>query len=126
MKNLVIKNKLFAFGLLALAFLVIYGKFNPENVIFFPKCIFKTITGFDCPGCGIQRAIHYLLNLEFGNAFRANAFFVLVIPYILVGFIVESNNNNKSFSNIRNVFYGTKAILIVFTVVIFWWIFRNL
>lgn len=26
------------------------------------QCVFKSKTGIDCPGCGIQRSIEYLLN----------------------------------------------------------------
>ncbi|MDR3000119.1 MAG: DUF2752 domain-containing protein [Fibromonadaceae bacterium] len=106
--------------------IIIYGKLNPENFPFFPKCIFKMLTSFDCPGCGAQRTIHYLLNLEFANAIRTNAFLVLAIPYILLGLIIEFSRDDKVFINkVYNKLYGSTAALAALVIIISWWIFRN-
>ena len=32
-------------------------------------CVSKKITGMDCPGCGIQRSISYLMQGEFVDSF---------------------------------------------------------
>lgn len=44
----------------------------------YPDCPFRTMTGLDCPGCGVTRALHALVT---GNPVRAldhNALFALV------------------------------------------------
>jgi hypothetical protein len=85
------------------------------------------LTSLDCPGCGSQRAIHHLLNLEIGRAFYANALLVLFIPYILFGAMFDFFRiENKTLQKIKNIFYGTTAIWIVFGIIISYWILRNL
>lgn len=115
------------FIILSLLFLVfIYSNINPETARF-PKCPFKTITGYQCPGCGSQRALHHLLNQNFTKAFEANALLVLSIPYILVLYISECLKTKNQFLNrIYKKLYSPKAIYILLAVVIIWWIFRNI
>ena len=60
-----------------------YSRFSPEGSSWFPKCIFLQLTGLKCPGCGSQRVVHNLLNLNIRQAFEANAFLVLALPYII-------------------------------------------
>ena len=63
---------------------VLYEKYDPADFVLFPKCIFHSITGLQCPGCGSQRAMHALLNLEIGEAVRYNALFVAALPFLAV------------------------------------------
>lgn len=48
-------------------------------------CLFYNFTGFYCPGCGTMRAVVALSRLQFYQALRFNALFVLSLPF-LVGF----------------------------------------
>jgi hypothetical protein len=64
-------------GLLALAALF---RLNPAEHSFFPKCFFHSVSGWDCPGCGGQRAVHHLLHGRLGAALHANALFVCLLP----------------------------------------------
>lgn len=106
---------------------IIYGKLNPENSSLFPKCPFKLLTGYECPGCGSQRAIHYLLNLKIYSAIQANALLVLSIPYILLLFLAEFlKPNNSLFSRLYKILNSAKAIWTVFVIIVFWWFARNL
>ncbi|MCB1008119.1 MAG: DUF2752 domain-containing protein [Acidobacteria bacterium] len=68
---------LVAAALAAAAFLVY--EFDPTGVDFFPKCLFYSATGLACPGCGSTRALHALLHLDLGAAFRLNP-----LPFVLV------------------------------------------
>ena len=43
---------------------VVYFVFDPTTTRLFPKCAFYALTGFKCPGCGSQRAIHALLHAD--------------------------------------------------------------
>ena len=113
------------FGIGIMVFL--YKFYNPIDSIFFPKCLFKEFTGYKCPGCGSQRAIHYLLNLEIGQAFRENAILVISIPYLIVGFAFELvKEPNARFLIWRQRLFGKIAILIILVIVIGFWILRNL
>lgn len=38
----------------------------------FPPCLFRTLTGFYCPGCGMTRALHALVHLDLVTALRMN------------------------------------------------------
>lgn len=38
----------------------------------FPPCVFRLITGFYCPGCGLTRAMHALVHLDLLRAWRMN------------------------------------------------------
>lgn len=106
--------------------IIVYGKFHPETSGVFPKCPFLSLTGYECPGCGSQRAIHYLLNGKIGSAFNANALLILFIPYILLGFIFDLFRfKNKTLLKIRRILYGTTAIWVVFSIVVLFWILRN-
>lgn len=43
-------------------------------------CMFHTVTGLYCPGCGVSRMCLSLLRLDFASAFRANAAIMLLMP----------------------------------------------
>lgn len=46
----------------------------------FPSCLFHTVTGMYCPGCGLTRALHALVHLDLLRAIRMNAFFIFSAP----------------------------------------------
>ena len=43
-------------------------------------CIFHTVTGLDCPSCGVTRMCLALLRLDFAAAFRYNAAILVLSP----------------------------------------------
>lgn len=45
-----------------------------------PRCPIRTVTGFDCPGCGGLRAVHELLHLRPAVALHSNPLLVLAVP----------------------------------------------
>jgi hypothetical protein len=53
--------------------------FNPSSHSFYPVCQFHRITGLNCPGCGMTRALYALLHGNFSTALRDNALFLLVL-----------------------------------------------
>ncbi|WP_317038930.1 DUF2752 domain-containing protein [Prevotella intermedia] len=73
-------------GLLCLGsiLLAIYYLYDPIRSIWLPKCPFKLVTGLQCPGCGLQRALHALLQGRFLDAIHYNYFFVFAGPYIFL------------------------------------------
>ena len=54
--------------------------FDPAHYDFYPSCIFRSITGLNCPGCGSLRAIHELLHGDIIAAARLNLLLVLSVP----------------------------------------------
>jgi hypothetical protein len=114
-------------GLIVLAGLIlIYKSFNPLHYSLFPKCPFYAFTGYKCPGCGSQRAIHNLLNFELDNAWRQNFLVIIAIPYIITGLIFEYKKDpTPKILKWRKILFGYNAIIIVFIIVVSFWILRN-
>lgn len=102
----------------------VYSHFNPESNSLFPKCIFLQLTGLKCPGCGSQRVIHNLLNLNLQKAFEANAFLVLSIPYIIA--LLVSVPLKSRFPKFYNTLNSVPVIISIGVLVIAWWITRNI
>ena len=50
--------------------------FNPSAHQFYPVCQFHRLTGLNCPGCGMTRALYALLHGHFSTALRDNALLV--------------------------------------------------
>lgn len=100
--------------------------FDPETQPLFPKCPFLLTTGYECPGCGSQRAIHDVLHLDFINAFSHNVLILFLIPYILLGIYLEFFNGKHRFTKLERIFFGKWAAIIVVSGIIFYWVVRNL
>jgi hypothetical protein len=119
-------NTVFFIILLILILGMVYFIFDPSENLFFPSCSFKAITGLDCPGCGSQRAIHELLHLNIKKAFEYNALFVISIPYILLGITLNFKGMKNRFPKTRNFLFARKTILLILSIIILFFIFRNL
>ncbi len=105
---------------------IVYKNHSPYEHSIFPKCPFRTITGYQCAGCGSQRAVHFLLNGNVGGAFRENPLLVLSIPYLLTGFIFDNvKRSGRRFLWWREKLFGFNAIMVVLAVVIIFWVGRN-
>jgi hypothetical protein len=106
---------------------LVYSLFNPENNAYFPKCIFKSLTGFKCPGCGSQRAIHHILNFQIAEALRNNLLLVISIPYIITGFVFDLvKKPGAKFIKWRKILFGSIAIYTILVIIILFWILRNI
>jgi hypothetical protein len=53
----------------------------------FPGCPFRAVTGLWCPGCGLTRATHHLLNGDPLAALGSNLFVPLVLGAILIAWL---------------------------------------
>ena len=107
--------------------LLIFTFFDPYQVAWFPKCPFRTLTGLECPGCGAQRALHYIFNLEISKAFKENALLVCSIPYVITGFVFDNiKHPNAKVQIWQKRLFGLRAIYIVVIVIMVFWIGRNI
>ena len=105
----------------------IYFKYDPVNFALFPKCPFLALTGYQCPGCGSQRAIHSLLHLNVSEAFHQNALLVLSLPYLFIHCLISAKTRPSHYIlKWRKRLYGVPAIWLVFSLVILFWIGRNI
>lgn len=86
MERVILKQRLGLKAVVLLGILgiliLIYAVFDPSSTWWMPKCPVYLLTGFECPGCGSQRAIHALIHGNLGQAFRENAFLIILMPFI--------------------------------------------
>ncbi len=102
-----------------------YFFLNPyEQEFFFISCPFYKITGFQCSGCGSQRAFHEILHFHFLEAFHQNALVLIAIPYFSLIFFTSFFQ--EKFAKLRQLLIDKKTILVLFIIVILFGIFRNL
>lgn len=122
-----IKNKYFKYGLLVLllGLAVLFFILDPNNSELFPKCIFHSLTGCYCPGCGSQRAIHSLLHLDFYGVIGNNFLFIPALLLIIYHYL-HSVLNKWFLWKLPNVFYFKKTPWIIFGVILIFWIIRNI
>lgn len=74
---------------LALAGLVLaLGLRDPHREGSWGICPFAALTGIPCPGCGGLRAVHHLTELNLVEALSSNAFAVLLLLALVVGWLI--------------------------------------
>jgi hypothetical protein len=75
--------RLVGLGAAAVAGCAYVALYDPSaSSALYPACPFYALTGLDCPGCGITRALHALLTGDVGRALDHNVIFVLALPLI--------------------------------------------
>src|SRR5277367_1610284 len=70
-------------GVTTLGIAAVVFFFNPATHPFYPVCEFHRLTGLNCPGCGMTRALYALLHGNFSTALHDNAPFVaglIIVP----------------------------------------------
>jgi hypothetical protein len=98
--------------------------FEPGKTGLFPVCLFRFLTGYQCPGCGSTRAMHQLLHGHFVAAFELNPFFLVAIPFLLYALIRYSVIVMRGGVPSQNRL-PAPYIYALFFVVLSFWIFRN-
>ena len=83
--------------------------------IFEPPCLFLSLTGLQCPGCGSTRALKHLLRGELREAWRMNALFVAMLPVVLTGAIAAPR-----------IHWRWWMVWVAGVVVVGWGVWRNL
>ncbi|MBQ3656142.1 MAG: DUF2752 domain-containing protein [Bacteroidales bacterium] len=107
-------------GLLAVVLIVIVLKFyyqnDPLQSVEMPKCTFFVLTGWKCPGCGGQRALHHLLKGEIWQSFCQNPLLYFATAYIIAVL---------SFGKKYKFLTGIKACSAWLIGILAFWILRN-
>ena len=104
------------------ALLLLYFFVEPKNGIL-PKCFFHELTGLYCPGCGVQRSFHALLNGHILIAIDYNLLFILFLPLIIF-FILAFSLGRKHPAT--SFIYKPVFSFTVVIVVVSFWVLRNI
>lgn len=104
------------------AALLLYFFVEPKNGIL-PKCFFHELTGLYCPGCGVQRSFHALLNGHILTAIDYNLLFILFLPFIIYFIFAFAWGKKHSSSNF---IYKPAFSFPVVIVVVSFWVLRNI
>ena len=105
-------------------FVLLYRILDPSHSYLAPKCVFKMLTGYDCPSCGSQRALHALLNGEFYRALLLNPFIFFVAPYLLAIIYVTFSKSRLAIA-IKPITHHHITITLYLVIYIVWWVVRN-
>lgn len=115
-------------GILAIVAIAVLGLVyyfvDPGGVGFMPRCMFHTLTGWDCPGCGSQRMIHALLHGDLRAAWNYNSFLLLSLPFIF--FLVWLEIRHKRYPRLYMRVHSVPVVIGVCALIVAWGIFRNL
>jgi hypothetical protein len=98
--------------------------FNPATHAFYPVCQFHRLTGLNCPGCGMTRALYALLHGNFSAALRDNALFVMALGAL--GMRGAWFEWNKFYGRSSGGFFLVKFLWPLLSVALVFTILRNL
>lgn len=110
--------------IIAVVLAATYYFFDPAEVKWMPRCIWKVATGTDCPGCGSQRMAHALMHGDIAGAWKANAYALCMLPLIGVLLVAElfRNRHPRFYRRLHSpsVIWGLAVSVFI------WWVGRNL
>lgn len=86
-------------AVLTIVITAFYFCWNPAEITSLPICPFKNLSGFYCPGCGGQRALHQILHGNFLEAFHSNLLIYIFLPFFILKISDElfDTTNSKIF-----------------------------
>ena len=105
--------------IIVLLLLIFFGYYYINKYTgFYIPCIFKSLTGYDCPGCGITHLLFYLVNGKVKEAFLANPLVFIYLPFIIiyyayVAYLYIYNKEDKILNKISNYIW---IFLIIITI----------
>ncbi|MCF0189653.1 MAG: DUF2752 domain-containing protein [Marinilabiliaceae bacterium] len=103
--------------------LCVYYLYDPREVALFPRCLFQTLTGLSCPGCGSQRALYSIVHLDIAEAFRQNAFLFAMMPLLAVLIVADVMKERKPL--LHKMVFSRHLSFVVLVVTLLWFVLRN-
>lgn len=119
------RHSLLYIGVVVAVVLVMLYAFDPSQQVLAPKCVFRSLTGWSCPGCGFQRAVHALLHGHVLAAVRFNPFLLLCIPYVVLLAVAEWCLGAVRRSRWQHVLCGRKCVYLYLIAYVAWGVVRN-
>ena len=97
---------------------------NPTTHHFYPICQFHRLTGLNCPGCGMTRAVYALLHGEFLAALRDNALFVGTLGWVALrgGWFAWNRRRGRA----NGDFFPAKFLWLLLVIALGFTVLRNL
>ena len=108
-----------ALGLAAVVFF-----FDPTTHHFYPRCQFHRLTGWNCPGCGMTRALYALLHGNLAAALQDNALFILGLGAAMIRGAWFGWNSFRG--RVNGEFFPAKFLWLLLAGVLVFTVLRNL
>ncbi|MCM1164151.1 MAG: DUF2752 domain-containing protein [Muribaculaceae bacterium] len=113
-------------GIIALFMLgALYFAVDPSATKWLPRCPVLMLTGWECPSCGAQRAIHAALHLQFRQALTFNPFMLVSVPYFLLAAYAWWLRG-PGWKKLRHTLYSPIGVYIYVALWCAWGIVRNI
>ncbi|MDR2147787.1 MAG: DUF2752 domain-containing protein [Tannerella sp.] len=108
--------------------ILVYANFNPEDNPLFPKCPVYALTGYQCPGCGFQRALHHLFHGHIVEALSYNSLIFILFPYIFLLIVLEYfvDKIRPAARKLRQIFLSKWSVLALAVLIVGFAVVRNL
>jgi hypothetical protein len=105
--------------------LAVLYRVPPTEGSIYPHCVFHTVTGLHCPGCGATRCLYALVHGNLAAAARYNVLFLGLLPLLLAwgGWVWWCALVGRPLPAVR---IHPWAFRVFFFVLIAFWILRNL
>jgi len=107
----------------ALALGVFYRYADPMAA-WMPKCPVYTLTGYLCPGCGTQRALHSLFTGDVAGAWRYNAALLCALPLLAVIGYAEMFRGKHP--RLYTATHSSGVCMVIIAAFMLWMLIRNL
>lgn len=99
---------------------------GPANMPFLPRCAFHSVTGLNCPGCGMTRAAYAALHGRIGEAFWMNPLGVILLPMVLLGIGLETVGWMRGRPLPVRLHFGSAGAWCLVGGIFAFWMLRNL
>ena len=112
-QKVTINNRTLATTILFCGLVGLY--FIPHDFLFYNSptlCIHKRLFGFDCPGCGMTRALYALMHLDFKTALHFNFAVFALFPLLTTEIVLGLRYSQRLFK-IRTVFYFLLCLTLI-------------
>ena len=97
-------------------FFIVFALIPTEAVSRHSICLYKNVTGNNCPTCGVTRAFSSIMHFKFIDAFNFNQVFTLVIfPISLIVILEDSINIIVTFIYTMKTLFLILCILFGYT-----------
>lgn len=126
-----VKSKTLKYSLITVALLLgtgtilMYYLINPSDLELMPKCPFHSFTGYHCPGCGSQRALHDFLHGNLIEGFKHNFLIGLGILVLFYKWFLLIRAKYYPHKN-KDLLYHPKGPWVILILILFFWILRNI
>ncbi len=106
-------------GVAAAAALTYVGLVDPHRPgSVFPPCMFKAVTGWNCPGCGGLRMTHDLLHGDLSAAVVDNVFLLVGLPLLALWTLYRVRSGRRPFTPV--------VVAVIAGLALVWTVVRNL